>query len=177
MAVRDPLRTAPPAHRPHPGALVDPAVQLLLLTLAGLSAGAAGIHFAVAPAHLAEQPLEGWFFVAVAISQAAWAILIPRYPHRRLLAAGALGNLVIAALWLFVRLRGLPLGEQPWTPEAFGLPDTTSAAFEVAIALGVLLLGTRRRLPVRHLAGPAVVVALMLVAVTGVALLSVGIPQ
>lgn len=69
---------------------------------------------------------------------------------------------------LFVRLRGLPLGEQPWTPEPFGLPDTVSAAFEVAIATGLLLARTRRRLPVRHLAGAAVAVGVMLVAVTSI---------
>jgi hypothetical protein len=29
----------------------------------------------------------------------------------------------------------LPIGDEPWTPERFGLTDTISAVFEVAIAL------------------------------------------
>src|SRR5215217_6534114 len=81
-----------PATQPHPPA------QLLLLSLAGLSAGAAGIHFAVIPEHLTELPVAGYFFIAVAIAQALWAILVPRYSSRALLVAGAIGNLAVAAL-------------------------------------------------------------------------------
>jgi hypothetical protein len=149
----------------------------LLLSVAGLSAGAAGIHFAVIPEHLAELPVAGYFFIAVAIAQALWAILVPRYSSRALLVAGAIGNLAVAALWLFVRLRGLPIGDEPWTPERFGLTDTISAVFEVAIALGVAGLLTRFRLPVRRLATPAVVMALLLIAITGAALLNVGMTE
>jgi hypothetical protein len=152
----------------------DPGTQLLLLATAGLSAGAAGIHFAVVPGHLAEDLLAGYFFLAVAIAQALWAILVPSYPHRRLLAVGAAANLLVAGLWLVVRLRGLPIGEEPWTPEPFGFTDTVSAAFEVAIAASVLLLLTRVRLPVRRVHGPALAVGSLLVVVTGAALLNAG---
>jgi hypothetical protein len=177
MAIRGQLRADRPADTILPEAQPDTSAQLLLLSVAGLSAGAAGIHFAVIPEHLAELPVAGYFFIAVAIAQALWAILVPRYSSRALLVAGAIGNLAVAALWLFVRLRGLPIGDEPWTPERFGLTDTISAAFEVAIALGVAGLLSRFRLPVRRLATPAVVMALLLIAITGAALLNVGMTE
>jgi len=177
MAIRGQLRADRPADTILPEAQPDTSAQLLLLSVAGLSAGAAGIHFAVIPEHLAELPVAGYFFIAVAIAQALWAILAPRYSSRALLVAGAIGNLAVAALWLFVRLRGLPIGDEPWTPERFGLTDTISAVFEVAIALGVAGLLTRFRLPVRRLATPAVVMALLLIAITGAALLNVGMTE
>jgi hypothetical protein len=176
MAIRGQLRADRPADTILPEAQPDTSAQLLL-SVAGLSAGAAGIHFAVIPEHLAELPVAGYFFIAVAIAQALWAILVPRYSSRALLVAGAIGNLAVAALWLFVRLRGLPIGDEPWTPERFGLTDTISAVFEVAIALGVAGLLTRFRLPVRRLATPAVVMALLLIAITGAALLNVGMTE
>jgi hypothetical protein len=80
----------------------------------------------------------------------------------------------VAGLWLVVRLRGLPIGKQPWTPEPFGFTDTVSAGFEVAIAAGVLLLLTRFRLPVRRLHGPALAIGSLLVLITGAALLNAG---
>ena len=177
MAIRGQLRADRPADTILPEAQPDTSAQLLLLSVAGLSAGAAGIHFAVIPEHLAELPVAGYFFIAVAIAQALWAILVPRYSSRALLVAGAIGNLAVAALWLFVRLRGLPIGDEPWTPERFGLTDTISAVFEVAIALGVAGLLTRFRLPVRRLTTPAVVMALLLIAITGAALLNVGMTE
>jgi len=174
MALRGQLHADRPPDAILPATQPDTSAQLLLLSLAGLSAGAAGIHFAVIPEHLTELPAAGYFFIAVAIAQALWAILVPRYPTRALLVAGAIGNLAVAGLWLFVRLRGLPIGDEPWTPERFGVADTISAAFEVGIALGVAGLLTRLRLPVQRLLTPAVVMALLLIALTGAALLNVG---
>jgi len=176
MALQTPPRLTTPlaAADPPSSHRTDASTQLLLLTVAGLSVGAAGIHFAVAPAHLAEQTQEGYFFVGVAIAQALWAILVPCYPHRRLLAAGAAANTLVAGLWLVVRLRGLPIGEAPWTPEPFGFTDTVAAGFEVAIAISVLLLLTRVRLPVRRVHGPALAIGSVLVVITGAALLNAG---
>src|SRR5215217_8766364 len=124
MAIRGQLRADRPADTILPEAQPDTSAQLLLLSVAGLSAG---IHFAVIPEHLAELPIAGYFFIVVAIAQALWAILVPSYPTRALLVVGAVGNLLVAGLWLFVRLRGLPFGDEPWTPEQFGFTDTISA--------------------------------------------------
>jgi hypothetical protein len=151
----------------------DPPTQLLLLATAGLSAGAAGIHFAVAPGHLAEDLLAGYFFIAVAIAQTLWAILIPRYPRRRLLVVGALGNLLVAIVWLVVRVYGSPLGEHPWTPEPVGFTDAMSAAFEIAAGVSVGVLCSRHRPRVRRVVGPALTIGVILVGLTGAALLNV----
>jgi hypothetical protein len=155
----------------------DPGSQLLLLATAGLSAGAAGIHFAVVPGHLAEDPLAGYFFIAVAIAQALWAILLSHYPRRQLLVVGAVANVLVAVLWLVVRVYGSPLGASPWTPEPFGFTDGMSAAFEVASAITVWVLCSRRRPPVRRLAGPALVLGTVLVALTSAALLNIGMVE
>jgi hypothetical protein len=71
-----------------------------------------------------------------------WAVLVPRYPNRRLLAADVAANALVAGLWLMVRLRGLPIGEEPWTPEPFGFTDSVAAGLEVALVATVLLLLT-----------------------------------
>jgi hypothetical protein len=155
----------------------DSPTQLLLLATAGLSAGAAGIHFAVAPGHLAEDLLAGYFFIAVAIGQTLWAILISRYPRRRLLAIGAVGNLVVAIVWLAARVYGLPLGEHPWTPEPVRLTDAISAAFEVAAVASVWVLCSRHRPRIQRVAGPALAIGVVLVALTSAALLNVGIVE
>jgi hypothetical protein len=155
----------------------DPATQLLLLATAGLSAGAAGIHFAVVPGHLAEDRLAGYFFIAVAIAQALWAILLSHYPRRRLLVVGAVANVLVAVLWLIVRLYGSPLGASPWTPEPFGFTDGMSAAFEVASAITVWVLCSRRRPPVRRLFGPALVLGTVLVVLTSAALVNIGMVE
>jgi hypothetical protein len=155
----------------------DPPTQLLLLATAGLSAGAAGIHFAVAPGHLTEDVLAGYFFVAVAIAQALWALLIPRYPRRRLLIVGALGNILVATVWLVVRIYGSPLGEHPWTPEPVGFTDAISAAFELLSAASVWVLCSRHRPRVRHIVGPGLAIGLVVVMLTGAALLNVGMVE
>jgi hypothetical protein len=155
----------------------DPATQLLLLATAGLSAGAAGIHFAVVPGHLAEDLLAGYFFIAVAIAQALWAILLSHYPRRQLLVVGAVGNVMVAVLWLLVRVYGSPLGASPWTPEPFGFTDGMSAAFEVASAITVWVLCSRRRPRVRRIAGPALALGTVLIVLTGAALLNVGMVE
>jgi hypothetical protein len=69
---------------------------------------------------------------------------------------------------------GLPIGDQPWSPEPFGFTDTVSAGFEVAVAASVLLLLTRVRLLVRRVHGPALAIGTLLVVITGAALLNVG---
>ena len=155
----------------------DPATQLLLLATAGLSAGAAGIHFGVVPGHLAEDRLAGYFFIAVAIAQALWAILLSHYPRRQLLVVGAVANVMVAVLWLVVRVYGSPLGASPWTPEPFGLTDGMSAAFEVASAITVWVLCSRRRPPVRRIAAPALVLGTVIVVLTGAALLNIGMVE
>ena len=173
-----------PAPGPDPGANPKPrhvrdlspvheavTTQLLVVSVAGLSAGAAAIHFAIVQSHLKELPAAGVFFLALAVAQALWAIAIPRYHSRQMLAWGAVANLAIVALWLWVRVYGLPVGPEPWVPEAFGITDTISATFELTLALAATALLTNLRLPLRRLTVPASLLALTVALGTWIALL------
>lgn len=112
-----------PAHgRPH-------------VVLALLSAGAAAIHFAFAPEHLAGDRGEGAFFLVVGWLQLLWALAAVARPSRRLLLLG-LFNAGVAAVWVVSRTTGLP-GE---AAEGVALPDALATAFAVLICLGVLVV-------------------------------------
>jgi len=153
------------------------STQLLLLAAAAASIGAAGIHFAVIQEHLAEYTPYGIFFVAVALAQALWAIVVPRYPDRWLLAAGGVANLALVALWALVRTKGLPLGPEPWTPERFSLIDSVSSGLELTLAATVVVLLRHVPRPIARFQLAAAAVVGMLTVATGVALLSVGMPE
>jgi len=145
--------------------------QLLVVSIAGLSAGAAAIHFAVVQSHLKELPVVGVFFLVCAIAQALWAAAIPRYHTRQMLTWGAIANLSIVALWLWVRIYGLPFGPNPWVPESFGITDTISAAFELTLALAATALLTSLRLPLRRLVIPTSLLGVTVALGTWIALL------
>ena len=105
---------------------------------ATLSTGAAAIHFAVVPAHMAEFAPFGLAFVAVGWFQVTWAQLYLLRPTRVIAATGGLVNSAIVVVWLLSRTVGLPVGPGPWTPEPIGTLDAFASAFEVAL-VGVLL--------------------------------------
>src|SRR5262245_13838740 len=60
-----------------------------------LMAGAAAIHFAVAPVHLNEHLAWGIFFVCVGIAQFGLAIALLVAPGRRLYAGALAGTLAV----------------------------------------------------------------------------------
>ncbi|MGH2527767.1 MAG: hypothetical protein ACRDH0_00225, partial [Actinomycetota bacterium] len=118
--------------------------ELIRNGLAVLSAGAAGIHFAVVQSHFEEYWLFGVFFAVVAWLQAAWAILVVARPSRAVLLAGALVNGGVVAIWIASRTVGIPLGPESGTAEAVTLPDVTATAFEIVLVLGPLALLSSR---------------------------------
>ena len=63
-------------------------------------------------------------------------MVAPGRPSRRLLLAGAIGNLAIASVWLVSRTVGLPLGPEAWEPEAIHVADIVATLDEVASAAG-----------------------------------------
>jgi hypothetical protein len=148
---------------------------LILLGAALLSAGAASVHFAVTKDNFEEYTLFGVLFVATALAQLGWAAAVLVRPWRALLVLGAVFNLGVAAVWALDRTVGMPIGPEHWEASPFGFGDTVTAAFEVLIAIGCVLL-LRRRLAggVRRPAARAAVGALALAAgaVTILALLS-----
>jgi FtsP/CotA-like multicopper oxidase with cupredoxin domain len=119
-------------------ALLNSAV---LLTL-----GAAAIHFAVVPDHLAEYPLYGAFFITLGMAQVGLAAAIVLFPSRQLFAIGAAGAIAVMGLWLLSRTVGVPIAPVPWRPEAVGFPDVTATALEgISVVQFLRLLGTPRR--------------------------------
>lgn len=73
--------------------------------------------------------------------QVLWSVLVvPRADNRRLLIAGAAGNLAIATVWVISRIVGLPFGPNPFQPEAVGFKDLLATYDEFAVVLLVVLL-------------------------------------
>ena len=116
-----------------------PATALWPLALVA-SAAAAGVHAAMAPAHLREQTVLGLFFAAAALAQLAWTTLaLGTRPGRGLLVAGVVGNTACIALWALTRTAGLPLGLLP-APEAVGAWDLAALVWELAVVGACLAL-------------------------------------
>jgi hypothetical protein len=135
-----------PAARPTSAEGSDQA--RMLLSAAILSCAAALIHAAVIPSHFEEYWGFGTFFVVVAILQLAWAELVRRGdPDRRILILGAVGNLLVALIWLVSRTVGLPFGPGAGQAEGVGFQDVLATLDEIGIALlvaAILLPGMRR---------------------------------
>jgi hypothetical protein len=157
-----------------PADVAADAVDLSLIRIvASLSFGAAAIHLVAAPPHYTELGDLGAGFLVAGVLQAAWARAALRATTRRTAWIGIVANLGIVAAWAVSRTVGLPIGPEPWTPEAIGLPDGASTIFELLIVAGlaIRLLGidrtaVARRPSVRSLAAIAVIPTLGLVLLT-----------
>ena len=110
--------------------------------LAVISLGAAAIHFAVIPEHLAEWWALGLFFAVLGWFQALWAVAFLVRPTTDLRRLAIAVNVATVALWAWSRIVGLPIGPDPRMPEPLGAPDLIASALELALAFG--LLTTRR---------------------------------
>lgn len=124
---RSPLTVAPLLARP-----ARTAADLLPVAVVA-STAAAGVHAAVAPAHLDGQVVIGAFFGVTAVLQLAWAATAVVRPSLTLLQSAVVGNAVVLALWLTTRTVGLP-GVLP-RPEAVGPWDLACAAWEVVVVV------------------------------------------
>ena len=108
-----------------------------LFVACGLSWGAGLIHVVAAFEHVEEYALFAAFFAVLAPAQFAWGVLVYRRPERRLLVAGAIGSLLVVAVWAVSRTVGLPIG--PGQPEAVGAIDALCSLDETLLAALVLL--------------------------------------
>lgn len=108
------------------------------------SLAAAGIHFAVSPAHFEEYSLFGWFFVAAASLQALWSVQMAIAVSRPLTVAGAIGNAALIATWAWTRFVGVPVGPAAGSTEPVAAVDAAAVSFEaMVVVLSVLLLSQR----------------------------------
>lgn len=112
----------------------------ILIAAVAASLGAAGIHFAVIEEHLAEYALFGYLFLALAWFQVLWAFsMFLRFTP---VAAwlGVAVNAGAVAVWLMARTTGLPIGPDPWQPEAIGALDVAASVLELVIVACMLVL-------------------------------------
>lgn len=135
-----PGMSAPPAEQP---SVPDTPLRGVLV-LASL--GAAVIHFAYAPTHLAANTAHGVFFVVVAWFQLAWAVAVGLRPSKALFALGLVVNLGVIGVWLVSRTIGIS-GET----EALGFPDSAATALAAVVVIGSFARAAvglpRRRFP------------------------------
>lgn len=106
-----------------------------LVTLAMLSVAAGVIHAVAMVDHFGHYWLYGVFFLAVTYAQVLWGLWVYRHPQdRRVLIAGAAGNLAIVAVWIVSRTVGVPIGPETWDPERVGILDTVATVDQLALA-------------------------------------------
>lgn len=153
--------TDPPALRPSHSPVARICAAVLVF-------GAGVVHLAVAPDHFEEYVVFGLFFTLSGLAQLGAAVVVLLRPSRRLLVVTAAATTAFVLLWLVSRTLGLPLGPEPWRPEAIGVPDVLCEALEVASVPILLTLAVRgprvrRRRPVRTplAAAPVVLVAVV----------------
>jgi hypothetical protein len=106
--------------------------------------GAALIHFVVVGEHAHEWWAMAAFFVASGVLQLVWALLIIVRGSKRLYLAGAVGNVLIVALWAHSRMIGLPIGPEAGETEAITFVDVLATVYEAVLVVGAALLLTTR---------------------------------
>jgi hypothetical protein len=118
----------------------------LVAPAAILSFGAAAIHFWVMPAHLDEYLPFGVAFAFLALFQLGWGAAYLRRRPAWLVVVGLVVNAGTLVIWAWSRTAGLPLGPNPYAPEALGLGDLAASLFEVMlVAILATLLAPRTR--------------------------------
>jgi hypothetical protein len=137
-------------------------------TAAGLSWGAAAIHFAVIGEHFAEYPPYGVAFAALAWFQVGWAfawVLGRRFPLALTAIAINAGALVV---WAASRTVGLPVGPEPGELEPVGALDVLAGVLEaglIALLAWDLRVRSRRFRPALSAGAATVVVGSVVFAV------------
>ncbi|HET7416894.1 MAG TPA: hypothetical protein VFJ61_04620 [Solirubrobacterales bacterium] len=125
----------------------DGALRHRMPCVAALGVTAA-IHAAAVPGHVNEWPAAGVFFAVLALAEVALAAAVAVRPSRPTMAAGATVSVASAALWAMSRTVGLPVGPQPFAPEAVATPDVVATALEgVAAYLCTRLAAMPRPVP------------------------------
>lgn len=104
-----------------------PALRLAAVS----SVGAAGVHAAVAPAHLRESLIIGTFFLGLTFAQLGYGYVAYMRPSRSIAKAGAAGALVVVLLWLWTRRIGVPGWAGGEGIEPFGEADLVASAWEM----------------------------------------------
>lgn len=146
---------------------------LVTYSVASAATGAAAIHYAVAAEHFEEWWGFGLFFVASAVAQLVWAVVVVASRSRLVIWSGVIGNAAIVVLWIVTRTVGTLVGPEPATPEPIGLADSVATAFEMTIVVAGIWLAWSVRMRRALSSRLAWVVSSVTLVLTSVALLSV----
>jgi hypothetical protein len=134
--------------------------------IASLSAGAAALHFAVAPGHFSMHWTMGAAFLLAGAAQLVWAVLLGLRPWRWVIVAGAVGQALMVPTYLVVHNVGWPLGTAAWQPEPHTLAGVLCCLLELGCAFGVLATAPWQP-PAFRLPRPGLVVPVVGVLVVG----------
>lgn len=108
------------------------------------SAGAAAIHFAVAPAHWEHWVPSGVFFVAIGLVQLIWVFLAWSRPTALVLAVGVVANAGAVALWVHSRVAGAVFGPGAGQPEAVDAAGICVLLLQSYVVMGATWAWVRR---------------------------------
>lgn len=108
-----------------------------------LLAGAALIHAAVMRAHLDHWRPESMFFLVLTMAEAYLAVGLLLWDSWGLYMATIALNLATAAIWLWSRTVGLPIGPDAFHAESIGALDAICTAFELGACVLVATPLTR----------------------------------
>lgn len=106
-----------------------------IFVLAGCSAGAALIHAAMTPNHVAEWATEGRAFGALAVAQLGIAALALLRPRRWVWIAAVGVNLVTVSGWLWSRTAGFPFGPNSGVAQKIGWIDSIATVLELVVVV------------------------------------------
>lgn len=136
---------------PRSAAVALPVRSQALVSVATLAVAAGVIHAVAMVDHFDHYWLYGVVFLVITYAQILWAIWVYRHPQdRRALVVGAVGSLVVVALWVVSRTAGVPLGPDTWDPERIGAMDVIATLDEIVLAgLIVALVAPEGRLGAR----------------------------
>jgi hypothetical protein len=105
-----------------------------------VSVASAVIHLSASIHHFSEYWLFGTLFLVAAAAELAWSARVWRDGSPRLLVAGALVQLGVAAVWVWSRTAGLPIGPEAGEAERVGALDVQSTIDELLTVLLIALL-------------------------------------
>jgi hypothetical protein len=141
---------------------------VLRAVVASTLLGAAAIHAAQAPSHLAEWWAAGVTFVALAAAQALLGAAAAAAADRRVWLLAQAVSLAAIGLWAISRTVGLPVGPEVGESEPVGRADLVAVALEAATVLAAtLLLWPGARVAGRRLGRSATAAVLAVALLTG----------
>jgi hypothetical protein len=125
----------------------------VILSLAALSAIAGLIHAGAAGSHAAEHRNVAELFVAAAVFQVGWAVLVVVRPRRWLLAVGALANAGMVGFWFVSKRYGISWIPGLEQPEQAQFADLACTAMEALVFVGAGIVALLPSSPARVAGG------------------------